>query len=235
MNIAMNIDNILKRATEGARKDNRADTYEEYKRKNGLDDRGGYASAVNSLYAASQRGLSSYGKTGARLADAGLSTGGYAAYINELSKQKFNTGLAQIKDSYAKKEADASLGYVGYLEKYADKQNSLKKSVMSHLIQNDVVDLNTAIAYGISAGLSEADAESVSKSAYEVTRQKVFNSILEQTVTLGLDKEGARQLAIKMGVSETDAKLFADQIGDMLEYYGNISKEYLEFLEQRSN
>jgi hypothetical protein len=87
----------------------------------------------------------------------------------------------------------------------------------------------------MSAGLSQEDAESIGKSAYEVTKQKVFNSILEQTVRLGLDSEGARQLAIKMGVSEGDAQGFADEISELLDYYGNISEEYLEFLKQRSN
>ena len=106
---------------------------------------------------------------------------------------------------------------------------------MSHLVSNDVVDLNTAIAYGVSAGLSREEAEEIGKSAYDVTKQKVFNSILQQTVSLGLDKEGARQLAIKMGVSEADALDFANEIGELLDYYGNISDEYLEFLEQRAN
>ena len=64
---------------------------------------------------------------------------------------------------------------------------------------------------------------------------KVFNSILEQTVRLGLDSEGARQLAVKMGVSDEDAKSFAEEIQELLDYYGNISEEYLEFLEQRNN
>ena len=75
----------------------------------------------------------------------------------------------------------------------------------------------------------------IGRSAYEVTKQNVFNTVLEQTVRLGLDKEGARMLAVKMGVSEADALSFAEEVEDMLRYYGNVSKEYLEYLEQRSN
>ena len=241
MKISKNEQDILKvakaanEAEQPAKSINRADTYEEYKRKNGLDNLGGYANAVSALYAASKRGLSSYGQNNRQISNKGLQNSGYSAYIDELSKSKFNSGLKKINDEYRKLETDASLGYAGYLEKYADKQATLKKNVLSHLISNDVVDLNTAIAYGISAGLSREEAESAGRSAYEVTKQRVFNSILEQTVTLGLDKEGARQLAIKMGVSEADAELFAEEIGDMLSYYGNISKEYLEYLEQRTH
>ena len=106
---------------------------------------------------------------------------------------------------------------------------------MSHLVNNGVVDLTTAIAYGISAGLSQEDAENVGRSAYGVAKQKVFNTILEDTVRLGLDKEGARLLAVKMGVSDEDARGFAEEISALLDYYGDISNDYLEFLEQRAN
>jgi hypothetical protein len=105
---------------------------------------------------------------------------------------------------------------------------------MSHLIDNDIVDINTAIAYGVTAGLSKEDATLVGQSAYEVTKQKVLNKILEQTVSLGLDTEGAKMLAIKMGVSESDAEEIAKEVGEMLDYYRNLSDDYLEFLENRS-
>ena len=204
-------------------------------RRNGLTDLRGYANAVNSLFASSKRGLSSYGVNNREISNKGLQNSGYAAYIDDLVKTGFDTGLTKIKSDYAKKESDAALGYQSYLDKYSDKQATLKKSVMSHLINNDVVDLSTAIAYGMSAGLSAEDAESIGKSAYEVTRQKVFNTVLDQTVRLALDKEGARMLALKMGVSDADALSFAEEIEDMLSYYGSISKEYLEYLEDRSN
>ena len=212
-----------------------ADTFDEYKRKKGLLDPYGFSDAVSALYASSKRDLSSYGTNNREINNKGLQNSGYASFIDSLAKKKLDSGIGAIKDEYSKKEYDASVGYLGYLENYRDKTNTLKKNVMSHLVSNDVVDLNTAIAYGVSAGLSRDEAEQIGKSAYEVTKQKVFNSILQQTVSLGLDKEGARQLAIKMGVSETDALEFANEIGELLDYYGNISDEYLEFLEQRAN
>ena len=170
----MDPENILDKVTLVEKPVNLRDTYEEYKRRYGLEDLGAYAGAVNALYAASKRGLSSYGQNSRKISNKGLQSSGYSAYIDSLSKSKFNTGLDQINDSYQKREADISRGYAGYLEQYADKQTSIKKSVMSHLIKNDVVDLGTAIAYGVSAGLSREDAESVGKSAYEVTKQNQY-------------------------------------------------------------
>ena len=234
--IATTLDEILKNRTNISKKDNGAAlSFDDYKRRNGLSDLGGYARAVNALYAASKQGLSSYGINNREISNKGLQNSGYAAYIDDLANAGFDAGLAKIKNSYAKAESDAALSYQGYLDKYRDKVTTLKKSVMSHLVNNGVVDLSTAIAYGMSAGLSQQDAESIGRSAYEVTKQNVFNTVLEQTVRLGLDKEGARMLAVKMGVSEADALSFAEEVEDMLRYYGNVSKEYLEYLEQRSN
>ena len=142
--------------------------------------------------------------------------------------------MASLGKSYAADEAKNRASYVSYLDKYENKQNRLKKSVMSHLIDNEIVDLGTAVAYGMSAGLSKENAELIGQSVYEVTKQKVFNNVLEQSVRLGLDKEGARMLAIKMGVSSEDAESFADEVAELMKYYGNITEDYLDYLEQRS-
>ena len=233
MKLETTLDKILKDAKSKS-ETNAPDSYESYKRKNGIEAQNGYAAAVGALYAAMKKNLASYGVNSGKLANKGLQNSGYADYIDSLSESKFKSGLGKTRAEYISRENDAKLGYAGYLEEYRDKQAALKKSVMSYLVDNDVVSLDTAIEYGIGAGLSREDAEQIGKSAYELTKQKVFNSVLEQTVQLGLDKEGARQLAVKMGVSESDALSFAEEIGKMLEYYGTISKEYLDFLEERS-
>ena len=234
MKIATTLEEILKGAKESAAKKNSADSYEEYLMKNGINNRAGYADAVNALYLNTKKGLSSYGINNRNINSKGLQNSGYAAYIDDLASSNFTRGLADIKESYVNKEGESLLGYAGYLDKYADTENRLKRSVMSHLIKNGITDLNTAIAYGISAGLSEDAANEIGRSAYEVTKQKAFNSVLEQTVRLGLDAEGAKMLAMKMGINETDALTFAKEIEELLDYYGNISEEYLEYLEQRT-
>ena len=166
-------------------KDNLPDTYEVYKRKNGIFDSHGYADA--------------------------------------------------IKQAYSEKENEHELGYLAYLEKYKKNEDKLGKNVLSHLVKNGVVDLELAVAYGMSAGLSKEAAENIGKSAYELTKKKVFNSILEQTVKLGLDGEGAKLLAMKMGISESDAQGFSEEIQEILDHYRNVSAEYLEYHEQRTN
>lgn len=211
------------------------DTYDLYKHSKGLSNAQSYSDSVASLYASSKRSLPSYGANNRIINNKGLQNSGYESYIRDAAKSKLGTELESLKSSFAKDEAKNRASYASYLESYKDKTDSTKRSVMKHLVSNGVVDLSTATAYGISAGLSAEDAALVGKSAYELTKQKVFNNLLDQTVRLGLDKEGARLLALKMGVSEEDASGFADEIDEMIDYYRNISEDYLEFLEQRSN
>lgn len=211
------------------------DSYDVYKHRNSLSTAKSYSDAVNSLFASSKKSLSSYGTNNRDINNKGLQNSGYSSYIDDLSESRLASGLKVLKDSYAQSEANNRASYASYLEKYKDKQMQVKNDVMSHLINNDIVDLNTAIAYGMHAGLSKEEAEAIGQSAYDVTRQRVLNKIVEQTVSLGLDKDGARLLALKMGVSESDADEIAGEVSELLSYYRDISKDYLDFLEHRAN
>ena len=104
----------------------------------------------------------------------------------------------------------------------------------SHLIDKGVVNLDDAVAYGIAQGLSKEDAIAIGNNVYSVNKQKVFNDILSQSATLGLDRDGAVMLAKKMGVTEIDAQAFGDEIDEMLKHYSSISEGYLEYLKQQS-
>lgn len=211
------------------------DSYDLYKHKNGISTVKSYTDAVNSLYASSKKNSSSYGVNNRVISNKGLQNSGYADYINDLAENSFTSGLKSLNDRYSAKESKTRSSYASYLEKYHDKQSKIKDNVLSHLIDNDVVDINTAIAYGVNSGLSREDAEIVGKNAYEITKQKVLNNILTQTVSLGLDEDGAKMLALKMGLSDDDAAEIAKEVGELLKYYRNLSDDYLDFLENRSN
>ena len=212
-----------------------ADSYDLYKHKNGINTTKSYADAVGSLYAASKKNLSSYGQNSRIFNNKGLQNSGYADYVDASAEDSFNTGRESLKSSYANAEAQNLSSYASYLDKYQQKQQSLKDSVLSHLIDNEIVDLSTAIAYGINSGLSFDDAKALGQSAYGVTKDKITTEILKQSASLGLDKEGAKMLALKMGMTTSDAESIAKEVAELLQYYSSISKDYLDFLEQRSH
>ena len=210
-----------------------ADTYDLYKHKKGLDDAKSYSDAMTSLYLKSKQGSPSFGTSNRIINNKGLQNSGYSDYVGSLIENKFKSDADELKDSYKQSEEKSRSSYASYLEAYADKKNRVKKSVMTHLADNDITDMTTAIAYGMSAGLSKEDAEAVGKGAYEIVKKKVFDSILDKSGSLGLDKEGARLLAVKFGLSDEDAKAISEEVSEFLKYYKNISEDYLEFLEQR--
>jgi hypothetical protein len=53
-------------------------------------------------------------------------------------------------------------------------------------------------------------------------------------MTLGLDKNGTKALALEMGITESDADEISDQVAELIEYYTDVSDDYLDFLEERS-
>lgn len=228
------LEELVKKYLDGKPTLGTPDTYDTYKHKNDLAGAKSYSDAAAKLYASSKRNSSSFGANNRKINNKGLQNSGYSAYIDSLAKSSLNSELNSLELDHLSSVTKSRQSYQSYLDKYRDKLERTKRSVMSHLVGNDVVDLDTAVAYGISAGLSKEDAALVGQSAYEVTKQKVFNKLIEQTVTLGLDKDGAKELAIRMGVSEEDASGFADEIDEMLRYYRSLSDGYLEYLEQRS-
>lgn len=210
------------------------DSYDLYKHKNGVSDAKTYSDAVRSLHASSRKISSSYGENSRNINNKGLQNSGYSTYVDDLSDINLSKNLNDLRKEYLRKEGKNHASYVSYLEKYSDKKQKVKNDVTSHLIKNDVVDLNTAIAYGMAAGLSKDDAEAAGQSAYEITKKKVFNNIIEKAMTLGLDKNGTKALALKMGISESDADEISDQVAELIEYYTDVSDDYLDFLEERS-
>ena len=211
-----------------------ADSYDLYKHKNGLDTAKSYSDAINSLLSSTKKSLSTYGDNSRIIGNKGLQNSGYADYIDASSENAFEYGKTALKDKYSREEENNLSSYASYIDKYNQKQQSTKNGVLSHLIDNEILDINTAIAYGINAGLSFDDAKAMGESAYQTVRDKISNEILKQTVSLGLDRAGAKKLAVKMGLSMSDAEAIAQEVEDMLKYYNSISADYLEFLEQRS-
>lgn len=210
------------------------DSYDLYKHKNGLNAQQSYADAVSKLFALSKKNTSSYGQNNRMLNSKGLMNSGYADYIDLSTDKSFALGKDTLKNAYSKSEAENLGSYATYLDKYREKQTSLKDNVLSHLIDNEISDLGTAIAYGINSGLSYDDAKSMGQSAYEVIKNKVTNEILKQATSLGLDEDGAKALAVKMGMTTSDAAAIAKEVADLMKYYNNVSSDYLEFLVNRS-
>ena len=217
---------------------NKADSFDTYKRKNAINYTRDFNKGAESLYATKMKELATYGRNNRNIANIGLQNSGYSEYVNNQANSSYNSGVNKLKQIRDAAQSDALRGYTKYLEKYSNRQTALKESVSSHLISNNVVNLNDAISYGIAQGLSEDDAIAIGQNAYSITKQKAFNSILEQATSLGLDREGAVMLAKKMGFTDEDAEEAGREVGEMMSHYQNVSQgylDYLKYLEEKSS
>ncbi len=215
--------------------DETLDTYDMYKYKSGTDLDRDYYSDLSSLYAATKKKLSGYGSKSTALANNGLQSSGYSAYIDSKARSEYASKYNDLTAKRISDENKMQLGYSDYLDQAAKEKASLKKSVLSSLIDGNIIKLDDAIAYGMSAGLSKDDANEVGQTVYSITKQKVLNGLMEQVVSLGLDSTGAALLAEKMGISHSDAVKFGKEAEEMLKYYANISDAYLKYLENQAN
>ena len=229
------LEDFMKKYVENQKLHNTADTLDVYKHKTGTNYDRSFAKAVESRYAKKGKHTSDYGRNYRDLSNKGLQNSGYSEYIDVISRRDFEKGVTALKGERDLAEAKTLSGYAGYLDSYRKQQNAIKESVSSHLIDKGVVNLDDAVAYGLSQGLTEADAIAIGQNVYSVNKQKVFNDIISQVATLGLDRDGAVMLAKKMGVTDEDAELFGNEISDMLKHYSNLSEGYLEYLEQNSH
>ena len=213
----------------------RADSFDTYKHKNGINYNRAFQRAAESLYSDKKRNLSSYGQNKLNISNKGLQNSGYARYVDDRADDLYNRDLSKLESARNEAQYKALGGYASYLEGYEKSKDALKNSVASHLISSGIANLDEAVSYAISRGLGKEDAIAIGHEAYSINKQRIFNDILSQVASLGLDRDGAVMLAEKMGLSTQDAHTFGDEIEEMLKHYGSISKDYLEYLEQQSN
>lgn len=235
MSKLINLEEFMKQYISTKGVSNKADSYLDFKRKNNYTYERSYAKAIDGLYSTAIKNSMAYGNNYSNLANKGLQNSGYAAYVDAKSKQNYASSLNSLNEKRSSEENRAMTDYISYLDNYKRRNDALKRSVSSYLIKNNVANLNTAISYGVSAGLDIEDATAVGNSVYAVTKQRVFLDILKQSSNLGLDKNGAIKLALEMGFSSDDANEIGDKVEEMMRDYGGASDSYLDYLEQKSH
>ncbi len=212
-----------------------ADSYADYLHKNGTVYESNYAASMDKLYSDKLKNSATYGRTARDMTTMGLQNSGYENYIDAMAEATYAKDAERLESERTAAEYKSRTGYLDYLEKYESQRTSLKNSVISHLIKNRIVDINEATSFALESGLTEKEAEAVAAAAYSTNKQRVFNEILKQTATLGLDREGALMIASDMGASDEDAAEFADRIDELLRHYGSISADYIKYLEDKAN
>ena len=134
------LEELVKKYLEGKSTLGRPDTYDTFKHKNGLLGSKSYSDAAAKLYATSKRNSSTFGANNRNINNKGLQNSGYSAYIDSLTKKSLDSNLDSIQSDYIDSTTKSRQSYQSYLEKYRDKLERTKRSVMSHLVWSYIVD-----------------------------------------------------------------------------------------------
>ena len=237
MAIKTNLKDFIKKHVTSDTKNVGALSFDEYKAGRGLDYDDVYSRGISDAYTKLASSDPYYGAKGESLYQSGLSGSGYAEYLGKKSKGTYESTLRSLYEQRAKSEARAKEGYASYLSEYESGRASLMKSVRGELIKNSIINPDTAYNYAISAGLTESEANTVTKAVYDVSRERIMAEIIAKAASLQINGKAAETLAIKMGLTEEDSLLVREEVEKYLGDNGNftVPEGYLDELEDKAD
>ena len=197
-----------------------------------------------------------YGLNAERLAEAGLTGGGYASYLSSVAERAKKSALsipgqsaptsAQSYESYLSKHVkDAEGLYQKELQaeekeraaakKEREKYDKLKITVADEIVSKTIISYKDAYTHAISRGLDKEDATAIAEKSSAAAKEKLKVSILENVI---LNKLGASETlvyALTHGLSEDEAITLASAAKSINQDIKNeeYSKSYLDYLREQ--
>ncbi len=229
------LENFLNKYIGNRERENRAMSLAEYTESLGKSPNDGYLAALTGALNRRRTSDTDYGETAERLRDSGLAGGGYEEFLTRRADEQLELDRDSALGAKLREEAEIDAGYAKYLKSFRDKEISRANRIRQQLLSNEVVNPDTSYAIAVNAGLSADDAAAVSAEVYSIMRDRIFTGCLERVATLELDAEGAREYAIRMGLTEADADALASEARDYLKYYKDYAGSYMDYLEDKSD
>jgi len=197
-----------------------ADTYEVWAAKNLPTDTGAHASIVR---AKTEHMTSSpkYGNLAEKLARVGLNSGGYSKFIKEKTDEKKRAEIRGAHEEMARDGAAAVTSYEKYLKEKDAAYEKLIKDTVSEIGSYGILNLESAMEIAKERGISEADIESVAKTATDTVRRRIRKSVSERIVSQQLTEKQTYEYARSLGLSEDDARDLANYARDINDYISN--------------
>ena len=196
-----------------------------------------YADSMREIAADYAVARSQHGANAEGLARLGLSASGYSDYINGKAYSEMQKSKSDARALYAKAASDNAASYKEYLSEYAKKESQGYEKVVEELTERGVIDYDTAYNYAVGAGLGEDIAKAAAKTASDLGRAKLKKSIVNTVMSQQLTSSQAKEYALQLGLSETEADEIARYAANANEYVssgGYTDKDYLEELKKKA-
>lgn len=231
------LEDFLKKYLNSKRPKSGAVSFDDYKAAQGMKHESDYSDGVKNAYLSLRKASPYHADNAESLYERGLSGSGYAEHLEKRAKQSYEGTLKSLHEEKINDEREALGKYASYLSEYRRVRNNLIKSVKGVLLDNSIINLDTSYNYAISSGLSSDEALEVSRTVYEIGRERIMANVIERAAALEIDADAAALLAEKLGLTEEDCELVRSEvekyIGGKKDY--TVPDGYLDELEKKSD
>ncbi len=196
-----------------------------------------YSDALKDIDTDYMRAKSEHGVNAERLAGLGLSASGYSDYLSGKAYSEMQRSKSDAREDYAEASMKNAAGYQEYLRKFAEKEGQLYERIVSEITEKGIIDYTTAYNYAVGAGLGEDIAKAAAKTASDVSRKKLKESIIKTVMSQQLTAAQANQYALQLGLTEEEAEEISKYAGKTNEYVSTGSytdADYLEDLKKKA-
>lgn len=174
---------------------------------------------------------SDYGSTAERLGSVGLGGSGYSDYLKEAARAESDALINEADEWEKGKKAYLKRSYLGYLERYQSKQQTLRTRVIGKLTAAKILDPDEIYSYAVSAGLSAEAAEGIYGSVYDSVARRLKSEILSKVYSEEIDPASAAYYAKSVGLQQKDVKAIAEAALRFQKDYAEFSESYYDYLE----
>ena len=182
-----------------------------------------------------ERKLSRYGKLAESLEVRGLTDSGFAKYAHSAVSAKKDAALKQADKEGENAMKDLKSDYLGYIDDFNGKQQTLRKSVINELISRGEMNPESIYKYAADAGLGEEAGKDVYNDVYSAASYYIKDSILKDVASGALSPDQAVDKAKRMLLWPEDVEEIRVATESYRKKEEEASSEYLSSLEALSD
>ena len=192
--------------------ENEKDSYREYVAKNGVEADALYQDAAAAAKNEAMRSGAKYGAQGEAFFSTGLSTSGYADYINGIAKENYRRGLGYAEHLKALGGYQNTTSYEAYVSDYEKMQDKIAESFVDSFSKSGSFDIDSALKNAIKAGLNSDRAHAAATNAVNKAKENAYERVILFAKANGLTPLKAEEYAKALGLDERYQKRVYDQI-----------------------
>lgn len=154
-------------------------SYEEFLSEQGSNPTAKYYDTLGRIEKEFRTQKSTYGKSAEALDERGLSTSGYASFLDDKSVRQRAAQLSDAQSTRQREEAQLRGGYESYLSNAKKQLFTIESRAQSAILSTETVDELLALDIAKGAGLSEERASAVAKRAVALNINKRKAAIMD--------------------------------------------------------